>query len=107
RTPIAKREEQHISIPDQRWTVHLTVPGRLQAAHCSWGGGGTVQDGKRQKINPPRPQACVCVCVCVCVSERERVSDRKCVCVCVCVCECVCIGVDHPHAVSVIHAYRA
>ena len=24
-----------------------------------------------------------------------------------CVCECVCIGLDHPPAVSVIHAYRA
>ena len=27
-------------------------------------GGRTVQDGKRQRINSPRPQACVCVCVC-------------------------------------------
>src|SRR4029434_4740069 len=46
-------------------SLHL-VPGRLQAAHCSWGvlGGGTFQDGKRQRINLPQPQACVCVRVC-------------------------------------------
>src|SRR4029434_7036737 len=120
-SPIAKREEQHISIPDQRWTVHLTVPGRLQAAHCSWGGGETLHDGKREKINPPRPQACVCVCVCVsCVAsinlrvcssvscvplkkpdkglkkDRSRVSMLSSLHVfsvgqCVCVCVCVCV----------------
>src|SRR4029434_3097377 len=46
-------------------SLHL-VPGRLKAAHCSWGPGGrTVQDGKMQSRNSQQPQACVCVCVCV------------------------------------------
>ena len=27
---------EHMSIPDQRWTVHFTWSRALQAAHCSW-----------------------------------------------------------------------
>src|SRR4029434_10161034 len=58
------------------------VPGRLQAAHCSWGvlEEGQSRMGKRQKINSPRPQACVCVCVSVCVLCRFHVFT--CVAVC-------------------------
>src|SRR4029434_11197212 len=51
-------------------SLHL-VPGRCKAAHCSWGvlEEGRSRMGKKQKINSPRPHAClrVCVCVCVCV----------------------------------------
>ena len=62
--------------PWPRRTVHL-VPGRLQAAHCSWEvlEEGRSRMGKRQRINSPRPQACVCVCVlcrlhiCTCVLQ--------------------------------------
>src|SRR4029434_6077781 len=43
-------------------SLHL-VPGRLKAAHCSWGPGGrTVRDGKMQSRNSQRPQPCACVC---------------------------------------------
>src|SRR4029434_4384882 len=40
-------------------------PRALQAAHCSWAvlEEGRSRMGKKQKINSPRPQACVCVCV--------------------------------------------
>ena len=67
RTPTEKhaKRTEHMSIPDQRWTVHLTVPRALTSCPLLLGGPGgrTIQDGKRQKINSPRPQACVCVCV--------------------------------------------
>ena len=51
------------SLTETDGSLHL-VPGRLKAAHCSWGPGGrTVRDGKMQSVNSQRPQACVCVCV--------------------------------------------
>src|SRR4029434_6793198 len=61
RTPTEKtcKITEHMSIPDQRWTVHFTVQGQSRM-------------GKKKKLNSPRSQAylrvCVCVCpVCVCV----------------------------------------
>src|SRR4029434_938214 len=73
-----------MSIPDQRWTVHFTwCPGASSCPLLLGGpGGGTVQDGNRQRINSPRPQAYVCVCVC----------GWGCVCV-VCVCGVLLWGV--------------
>src|SRR4029434_2883472 len=62
RTPTEKtcKITEHMSIPDQRWFTSLG-PRALQAAHCSWGV-LEVQDGKKQKINSPQPQAYLCVC---------------------------------------------
>src|SRR4029434_3772215 len=59
---------EHMSIPDQRWTVHFTWSRALQAAHCSWGvlEEGRSRMGKKQKLNSLRSQAYPCVCVCVC-----------------------------------------
>src|SRR4029434_6899058 len=51
---------------------------------------GQSRMGKRQKINSPRPQACVCVCVSVCVLCRFHIFT--CVFQCV-VCESVCVCV--------------
>ena len=70
RTPTEKhaRRTEHMSIPDQRCTVHFTwAPGASSCPLLLGGpGGGMFQDGKRQRINSPRPQACVCVSVYVC-----------------------------------------
>src|SRR4029434_7442181 len=89
-------------------SLHL-VPGRSQAAPCSW---GVLEERrsrmeKTQRINSQRPQACVCacaylcvcvcVCLCACVPVRVRVRIYVyvyvCVCACVCVCMCVCVCV--------------
>src|SRR4029434_10773259 len=42
------------------------VPGRLKAAHCSWGvlEEGRSRMGEMQRLHSLRHQACVCVCVC-------------------------------------------
>ena len=57
---------------------HL-VPGRLKAAHCSWGPGGrTVRDGinaEAKFTNDLRP---ACACVCVCVSCVASIYARVC-----------------------------
>src|SRR4029434_6316456 len=73
----AKEQITLLSVPDKRWTVHFTAfPGATSCPLLLGGpGGGTFRDGKRQRINSPRPQACVCVCV----------RPQACVCVCVCV----------------------
>src|SRR4029434_5032858 len=57
-------------------------------------GGRTVQDGKKQKINSPRPPAYLRVCVSCVASIYARVcSSVSCVCDCVraCVCGCLCV----------------
>ena len=70
RTPTEKtcKITEHMSIPDQRWTVHFTWSPGATSCPLLLGGpwGRTVQDGKKQKINSPRPQAYLRVCVCVC-----------------------------------------
>ena len=55
-------------------SLHL-VPGRLKAAHCSWGPGGrTVQDGKKQRLNSQTTSGLrVCVCVSCVASMYSRV----------------------------------
>src|SRR4029434_1254590 len=60
-----KNPNRKTCIPDQRWTVHVNwSPGASSCPLLLGGpGGGMFQDGKRQRINSPRPQACVCVCV--------------------------------------------
>ena len=68
RTPTEKHaKEQNTlrrSLTKTDGSPHL-VPGRLKAAHCSWGPGGrTVRDGinaEAKFTNDLRP-ACVCVC---------------------------------------------
>src|SRR4029434_8593832 len=64
RTPTEKtcKITEHMSIPDQRRTVHFTwSPGATSCPLLLGGpGGGMFQDGE---INSPRPQACACVCV--------------------------------------------
>src|SRR4029434_4603067 len=91
---------EHMSIPDQRWTVHLTwSPGAYKlptAPGGSWRkdspGWEKAEDKllRRQAcvcvcpVSPPYIHVCVlvcCVCVCVCVCFM---------CVCACVCVCVC-----------------
>src|SRR4029434_1344932 len=62
-------------------SLHL-VPGPCKAAHCSWGvlEEGRSRMGKKQKINSPRPQACVCLCVCVlCRLHKIHVCVVQCV----------------------------
>ena len=64
-----------LSVPDQDGSLDL-VPGRLKAAHCSWGVLEEEQSrmGEMQRLHSLRPQACVCpvsplymhVCVTVC-----------------------------------------
>src|SRR4029434_8057966 len=65
-TPTEKhaRRTEHMSIPHQRWTVHFTWALTSCPLLLGGPGGRTFQDGKRQRINSSRPQACVCVCVC-------------------------------------------
>src|SRR4029434_1796421 len=63
--PLRKKQKktckitEHMSIPDQRWTVHFTWSPGATSCPLLLGGprGGTVQDGKRQRINSQRPQA--------------------------------------------------
>src|SRR4029434_316021 len=83
RTPTEKtcKITEHMSIPDQRWTVHFTWSQRATHRPLLLGGraGMTVQIGKKQKINSPRP-ACVCVCVSCVASIYARVcSSVSCV----------------------------
>src|SRR4029434_10552513 len=72
-----KKNRTHVHPrPNMDSSLHL-VPGRLQAAHCSWGvlAEGRSRMGKKQKINSPRPQAYLRVCVlcrlhvCTCVFQ--------------------------------------
>src|SRR4029434_3324285 len=99
-------------------SLHL-VPGRCKAAHCSWEvlEEGRSRIGKTQRINSPRPQACVRLCVLVCIWVLWLWPRRACVCVwwvcgvclcayggggsgpavrgCVCgVCMCMCVCVS-------------
>ena len=48
-----------LSVPDQDGSLNL-VPGRLKAAHCSWGPGGkTVQNGIKAENKFTVTSACV------------------------------------------------
>src|SRR4029434_5552979 len=74
RTPTEKtcKITEHMAIPDQRWTVHFTWSPGATSRPLLLGGPGEriVQDGRKQKINSPRPQAYLRVCVCVsCVAS--------------------------------------
>ena len=67
-----------LSVPDQDGSLDL-VPGRLKAAHCSWGPGGrTVQDGIKAESKFTATSACVCVCVC---PVSPPIYARVCCCV--------------------------
>src|SRR4029434_4074964 len=76
-------------------SLHL-VPGRSQAAHCSWGvlEEGRSRMGKKQKINSQRPQAYLRVCVCVCVLCRLHI--------CTCVFQCVVCAIKNLTKVLII-----
>src|SRR4029434_7355671 len=51
------------------------VPGRLQAAHCSW---GVLEEGQ-SRMGKGRGCVCGCVCVCVCVCVCEPTHRVVCV----------------------------
>src|SRR4029434_10906465 len=73
---------EHMSIPDQRWTVHFTwSPG---ATRCPLLLGGplvkTVHAVRKQRLNSPRRQPYLCVCVSCVASIYARVcSSVSCV----------------------------
>src|SRR4029434_2487504 len=81
----AKRTE-HMSIPDQRWTVHFTwSPG---ATSCPLLLGGSLrkdipgwEKAEKKFTATSGLPACACVCVCVCVLCRLHI--------CTCVFQCV------------------
>ena len=96
RTPTEKtcKITEHMSIPDQRWTVHFTWSPGATSCPLLLGGpwGRTVQDGKKQKINSPRPQAYLRVCVCVLCRLH----------ICTCVFQCVVCAIKNLTKVLII-----
>src|SRR4029434_6911291 len=111
RTPTEKhaRRTKHMSIPDQRWTVHFTwSPGASSCPLLLGGPGGrTVQDGKNAENKFTATSglpACACVCVCVscvasiyarvfqCVVCEIKNLTKVLIIIIVCVCVCVCVS---------------
>src|SRR4029434_9558498 len=68
RTPTEKtcKKNRTLSCPSLTKTDGSLGPWALKSCPLLLGGPGerTVQDGKKQKINSPRPQAYLRVCVC-------------------------------------------
>src|SRR4029434_8265920 len=72
------------------------VPGRLQAAHSSWGvlEEGQSRMGKGRKsihrdLRPTCVRVCVCVCVCVCRLHICTCVFQCVVCACIHMCFCM------------------
>src|SRR4029434_11155801 len=83
RTPTAKtcKITEHMSIPDQRWTVHFTwSPGAAKLPTAP--GGSLRKDGpgwekSRKEIHRDLRPTCVCVCVCVSCVASIYARDPK------------------------------
>src|SRR4029434_8624972 len=83
-TPTEKtcKITEHMSIPDQIWTVHFTWSPGATSCPLLLGGpsGSAVREGKKQKLNSPRSQAYLRVCVSCVASIYARVcSSVSCV----------------------------